>query len=205
MSSKVNPELKVGDEVVLLRMVDEPRMRSGLKGIVETVNSTPWGPQYSVKWENGSSLDLIPGSDKWMLKNEMFKESVSESQNVKNLFDNKLFLKYVDDKEDVFEFLSLLQDSGLINMMGAGTFLTYTSDNMRDYIIGQFKDPDDYEELIDKAGESRDALIRGVMNMYEGEGKSLEDMNKVNRDFKKICDLAMSLYFKNYNTFIKKS
>ena len=85
MSSKVNPELKVGDEVVLLRMVDEPRMRSGLKGVVENVNSTPWGPQYSVKWENGSSLDLIPGSDKWMLKNEMFKENVSESQNVKNL------------------------------------------------------------------------------------------------------------------------
>ena len=45
MSSKVNPELKVGDEVVLLRMVDEPRMRSGLKGVVENVNSTPWGPQ----------------------------------------------------------------------------------------------------------------------------------------------------------------
>ena len=157
MAAKLNPELNTGDEVVLLYMTDEPSMRSGTKGIVQSVNQTPWGPQYSVKWETGSNLDLIPGTDKWMLKSDIYKKKVNEEVNprTKNLMDNQTFLKYVKDKKVVFDFLSLLQKSGLTNMLGARTFLTYTSDNLYDYIKGQFKDPDDYSELIDAADDSR--------------------------------------------------
>ena len=75
MAAKLNPELNVGDEVVLLYMTDEPKMRPGLVGIVKAINNTPWGPQYTVKWESGSELDLIPDSDKWTLKSSLQKKN----------------------------------------------------------------------------------------------------------------------------------
>jgi hypothetical protein len=205
MAAKLNPELNVGDEVILLYMTDERTMRSGLSGIVQSINNTPWGPQYSVKWETGSTLDLIPGADKWALKSELLKKKISEEINPKtqNLIDNKTFLKYVKNQKKVFDFLKLLQKSGLTNMLGAGNMLTYTSDNMSDYIRGQFKDPDDYSELIDAAEDSRNALIGGVMNMYEDMDKSFDDMHQVNRDFQKMAKHAMDLYFKNYRHFTK--
>jgi hypothetical protein len=32
---------------------------------VTKYNGTPWGWQLGVKWDNGSSLQLIPDIDKW--------------------------------------------------------------------------------------------------------------------------------------------
>ena len=204
---KLNPELKVGDEVMLMDMPEELRMRPGLTGTVESISPTPWGIQYSVKWDNGSTLDLIPDVDKWVLKTDFKKKRVVESLDTttQNLIDNKDVLKYIKDKKKVFEFLRLLQQSGLINMLGAHPFLTYTSENLTDYIKGQFKDPDDYDELIGAADESRDAIIRGLMKMYEDNDIEVEDMDKVNRDFEKLVRKVIQLYLFNYRDFIKNS
>ena len=208
MAAKLNPELNVGDEVVLLYMTDEPKMRPGLVGIVKAINNTPWGPQYTVKWESGSELDLIPDSDKWTLKSSLQKKNrVDEEMDPqnKNLTDNFNFMKYVKNKKPVFDFLSKLQDSGLTNMLGARPFLTYTSGDLKKYIAGQFKDIDDYQELIDAADESRDALIRGVMQWAEDKKISDDDdMTEINKLFTKLTKEAFGLYLGNYSSFIKK-
>lgn len=206
MENKNNPELIVGDEVILLHMKDE-YMRMGLKGLVRAINNTPWGTQYSVEWENGNRLDLIPGVDKWMKTNQVKKKEVDESNDprINSIKKNLDVLKYLKkDKDKVFNFLSKLQDSGLINMLGAGPVLGYSSEDMKKWIEGMFNDSEDYTELIDAADESRDALIRAVMNMYEDKGLDIDDMDKVNRDFRNLTKKIMELYVTNYKDFIKK-
>jgi len=208
MAMKLNPELKVGDEVILMGMSEEMKMRPGLKGVVQALSNTPWGIQYSVKWENGSTLDLIPDVDKWILKSDWKKPNKVNEElepRMENIIKNKDVLKFIKEKEKVFNFLRLLQKSGLTNMMGAHGFLTYTSDNLTDYIKGQFKDPDEYEELIEAADESRNAIIRGLMNMYDANNMEVEDMDKVNRDFDKLVRKVMQLYLFNYQDFVKNS
>jgi hypothetical protein len=124
-----------------------------------------------------------------------------DSQN-KNLKDNFNFLTHVKSKKDVFDFLSKLQNSGLTNMLAARPFLTYTSDDLKKYIAGQFKDVDDYEDIINAADNSRDALIRGVFNWAEEKG--IDDMDSINRLFNKLTEEAIRLYVGNYSSFIKK-
>jgi hypothetical protein len=50
-----------------LDYTDDPftNLKSGDTGVVTEYNGTPWGWQLGVKWDNGSSLQLIPDIDKW--------------------------------------------------------------------------------------------------------------------------------------------
>ena len=52
-----------------LEYTDDPftNLKSGDTGVVTKYNGTPWGWQLGVKWDNGSSLQLIPDLDKWKL------------------------------------------------------------------------------------------------------------------------------------------
>lgn len=207
MAAKLNPELKVGDEVVLLYMVDEPTMKTLTSGTVKAINKTPWGPQYTVKWDNGRELDLIPETDKWSLKDDfMNKKNVNEevSPRDENISSNFNFMKYVKNKKDVFNFLSKLQDSGLTNMLGARPFLTYTSNDLEKYITGQFKDVDDYQDLIRAADISRNALIRGVVDWAKDKEMGDDKIGDINRLFEKLTKEAMGLYVGNYSSFVKK-
>jgi len=206
MENKNNPELVVGDDVILLHMEDE-YMRMGLRGVVKAINNTPWGIQYSVEWQNGSRLDLIPEVDKWMKPEQLKKKKVDEAEDprVTNVKKNLDVLKYLKkDKDKVFGFLGKLQESGLTNMLGASAVLTYSGRDMERWIEGMFKDSEDYAELIEAADESRDALIRAVMNMDEDKGLDIDDMDKVNRDFRDLTKKVMGLYIGNYSDFVKK-
>jgi hypothetical protein len=203
----INPELKPNDRVVLLKMpVDsvtlEPNMITGLKGTVINKVNSPFEPyyEYEVKWDNGSTLRLLPDIDMWMLDKS---SKITESLDVNDFKKTQNFFKYVKEKKVVFEFLKALQKSGLINMLGAKPFLGYTSENLTDYIKGQFKDVDEYEDLIGLADDSRNALIRGVLSMYENNNLDTEDLSKVNRDFQKLLGEVMHLYLTNHSSFIK--
>ncbi len=52
---------------IKLEYTDDPytNLKSGDVGVVTQYNGTPWGWQLGVKWDNGSSLQLIPDIDKW--------------------------------------------------------------------------------------------------------------------------------------------
>lgn len=51
-----------GSKIKLIYMKNEPQMPSGLIGTVEFIDDAK---QIHVKWENGSSLALIPEVDKF--------------------------------------------------------------------------------------------------------------------------------------------
>lgn len=68
-----NPELKKGDRVICIRMEDEySPVPMGMGGIVKNVSKIFDETQYYVKWDDGSSLSLLDGVDKWV-KEEDFK------------------------------------------------------------------------------------------------------------------------------------
>ena len=69
----INPELKVGDKVVLLTMEGEPDMGYGEKGEVTRVSIVFGHKQYKVKWESERTLDLLEDADKWMLEDDFIK------------------------------------------------------------------------------------------------------------------------------------
>ena len=50
-----------------LDYTDDPftNLKSADTGVVTKYNGTHWGWQLGVKWDNGSSLQLIPDIDKW--------------------------------------------------------------------------------------------------------------------------------------------
>lgn len=51
-----------GTKIKLISMYNEPQMPTGLIGTVEFIDDVQ---QIHIKWENGSSLALIPAIDKF--------------------------------------------------------------------------------------------------------------------------------------------
>ena len=79
MSKRINPELKVGDRIVLIHTSDDS-IPFGTKGVVKGINKFSTWEQYDIKWDNGSSLFLLD-DDKWMYEEDFKgrKSSIKES------------------------------------------------------------------------------------------------------------------------------
>jgi hypothetical protein len=71
MNKKVNvlnPELSIGDNIMLLHMDGETSVPMGSIGKVTEINIDPFEENskiISVMWDNGSSLALISSTDAW--------------------------------------------------------------------------------------------------------------------------------------------
>ena len=71
MSKEMNPEVKIGDRIVCIHMDgDSQSVPIGTEGTVDGFSETPFGKNIQVKWDNGSSLDLLEDVDAWILSNE---------------------------------------------------------------------------------------------------------------------------------------
>jgi polyphosphate kinase 2 len=115
----INPELKVGDRVVCYYMEGENTVVPvGTTGTVKKIVTVPFGMgvQYSVKWDNGSSLDLIPETDAWdfeednVFGDDVVTESVDKLKKILvgdglNPDDFELEISKLDDESITDEFL----------------------------------------------------------------------------------------------------
>jgi hypothetical protein len=68
----INSELSSGDRIVLLDMVEES-LTPLTRGVVSDIQNTPFGIVYSVSWDNGSKLSLLPDVDKWVKEEDYLK------------------------------------------------------------------------------------------------------------------------------------
>jgi len=206
MTKGINPELNIGDKIVILHMGEEPNVVPiGTKGEVTGISNTPWGIQYQVKWDNGSSLDIIPEVDFWRLEKKSIKESMlddlKKKKDVLNIF------KYMNNPDVVLNFLFSLQSSGITNMLELSNFLTMGSNDLRRFLIGRYSDEeieDRYEELIDAADPMRNEVISGLMNYMKDNDLSYDDMDKVNREFQKFVKKIATAYFTSYDMLKKR-
>lgn len=199
MKGPLNPELKIDDVIMLLHMEGETSVPPGTIGVVTKITRDPFEEEgsniISVKWENGSVLNLITSTDAWKkVKNDTIKEQRDSTWD------------YMTKNADVFEnfdwrwlekFLYKLRDSGIINMFGAHPLLYSGKEHIDRYYGEGREDDEDFQALLDDADEAKDKIIQGVISYMEKNNKSLDNMDEVNRlarDFsKKILGLYIAL------------
>lgn len=66
----LNPELNIGDRIVLINMNGETQVSYGDIGTVKGIQKFTDILQYQVNWDNGSKLSLLADADKWMKEND---------------------------------------------------------------------------------------------------------------------------------------
>ena len=193
MSKNKNPKLKKNDRVILINMPGE-NLDTGDKGKVIKIGKQPSSNSefdylYEMEWydDDGnviSSLSLLPQSDTWMLDPEFSQKNLQEAR-FTDLDDlirhhewSTLFKKA--DLQYVLDFLMVIRELGVVNMMESGQFLGQTSEYLRKYfdLYRMNRDIDeDKEELIEKVidmGEKvRNIMISAAITDLERQKRKL--------------------------------
>lgn len=195
----INPKLKIGDRVVLLHM-DGESIPVGTKGTVGGESKVFGDVQYSVKWDNGSTLALISSCDAWQLESKMRKKveevkiikkkSITESN--ESLFQNHEIFKFFNMRF-LHNYLKMVRDSGIVNMFGAAPYL-YIG---REKIEHEFKykdfDSDEFEKVLENADQAQHEMINGVIKILESQNKEVSIEN-VNRALKRYAPKVLTVY-----------
>ena len=201
MSKNKNPKLKAGDRVVLIYMPEES-LDTGTKGKVIKIGQQPsFGTEfdymYVMEWydDDGnviSTLSLLPQGDTWMLDPEFNQKNLQEARFtdlddlIKHHEWSKLFKK--SDLKYILEFLGVIRELGVVNMLESGQFLGQTSDYLRKYFDlyrMQREVDEDKEELIEKViemGEKvRNIMISAAITDLERQNKEITGTSASNR------------------------
>ena len=105
MKKETNPKLEVGDRVRLLRMNDPySKVITGSLGTVTGVVEVLGEPLYYMKWDNGSTLSLVPEVDLYFKveeKKDNIQEEISDERKKKLI---SLLNKFIGNKKFEFEF-----------------------------------------------------------------------------------------------------
>jgi hypothetical protein len=207
--SQLNPKLEPGDRIVLLHM-DDPysAVRMGTKGTVVKIVKLPFdmGYQYNVKWDNGSTLDLLPETDSWILATDVKPKTNLTTEEFGN--ELKTFSKHKDiiknmDYRPVLDYLKLVQESGLVNMLQAMPFLMTDSHDLHKLIYKFDGEPDDYPELFENVDNVKQILVSETIRIMEENNMEFSDFT-INRVFQKVCKAVMEMYVSLYSTYFKK-
>jgi hypothetical protein len=207
--SQLNPKLEPGDRIFLLHM-DDPysAVRMGTKGTVLKIVRVPFdmGYQYNVKWDDGSTLDLLPETDSWILATDVKskKNLTTEefSQELKTLSKHKDIIKNMDYRP-VLDYLKMVQKSGLVNMLQAMPFLMTDSHDLHKLIYKFDGEPDDYPELFENVDNVKQILVSETIRIMEENNMEFNDTT-INRVFQKVCKSVMEMYVSLYSTYFKK-
>lgn len=198
----INPELKIGDRVILVYMSEEAGMHPGTKGTVTDITRDPFeGPDdkiISVDWDNGRTLGLVSITDMWMKekKEKPITENIEDIRKIGNLVK-------IMNLNVVYDFFEKLRQSGLVNMLGSVAFTWSGRQYLEKFIdLEEMKgfeiDPDQKEELLEAADKIQMEIIRASMKVLEKEGKedTIENINRTARDLGK----QMLMFFINAKT-----
>lgn len=103
MIDRLRAQYPKGTKVVLTKMNGEGQMPSGLKGRVEVVDDAG---QIHVRWENGSSLALIPGVDTFSVEKVPKKVlDVTEGYIIENDKGKQYGVSFFWEKEDGYSVM----------------------------------------------------------------------------------------------------
>lgn len=222
--SKLNPELKKGDRIVLVYM-DGETLGTGIKGEVTGISQTPsFGGkdsyQYNVRWfdEEGnqfSQLDLLPDVDAWIMDSDFQQENIQEInfRNLDDLIAKGDFLAVFSKKEleKVYEFLELERQIGSHNMaMEGGKFLLMGPDYIRDFFKLQSYHikPDKEKEilikkLINRSEDIYNLFIRASMEYLENK-KIKYSLKDVQKTMVRLATTAKQFWMSEANKFLNK-
>lgn len=220
--SKLNPELKTGDRIILVHMEDES-LGTGIKGEVLGISKTPsFGGkdsyQYQMRWfddegNSFSSLSLLPDADAWIMDQEFEQKNIQEInfKNLDDLISKGDFLSVFSKKdlEEVYKFLELERQIGSHNMaLEGGKFLmvgpSYIEDffKLQRYHIDYDEDKEILiEKLLSRSQNMRDMFIRNAMKYLENQDKELS-INNVQRTMIRLAQTAKEFWMNNADKFL---
>lgn len=201
MKGPMNPELNVGDRVVIYYMEKESSVPPGTFGTVKKIERDPFEAEgeklISVKWDNGSSLAIVTSTDRWK---KVPTESIEE-QTRSNEYN--FYSKYPDvfdhfDWRWFREYLKKIQESGIINMLEASP-LIYSGKEHIDRYYGEGREDDEtFQEVLEMSDESKDKLIQGILDYMAAKNKEFDDMDEVNRLARKFSKELLGVYMTFY-------
>jgi len=202
----INPELKVGDRVVLLHMEGENIM-PGSKGTVTNISKVFGEIIYAVDWDNGSKLSICADVDAWdteenrgkfkkkIKEYEIRKKDITESsemERMNRIIANQDVFKYFNSKF-LREYLFMIRDSGIVNMFGAAPYLYMGKDRIaHEFVYNEPPDEESFEKVLENANQAQAEMINGVLKYLEANNKegSLENVNRYLSSFaRKILEL----------------
>jgi len=178
--SLLNPELNIGDRVVIMDMSDESGITPGMGGTVNRMVKVFGTIQYEVKWDNGSSLQILSDVDKWM-KEEDWQRLKNRRKKVDESMDPDFARKNKNLVQDfqmakMHKFYEALRKSSVVNMFGATPYFWMGKDRIahEHYYTDMFDDQAEaFEEVLDSADEIKNILISGALKTLEREGKEV--------------------------------
>ena len=195
MKGMLNPPLEVGDRVICYHMENETSVPPGTVGTVTKIQRDPFesdGTIISVDWDNGSSLALVSVTDTWKKPKEKTIEEQTGSGEydfyAKNpdIFDNfdwKFFRKYMDK----------VRETGIVNVYTAAPLLYSGKDHIDRYYGEDPSNPEEFEELLDMADESRLKMTQGMIKWFESKGKEIE-LDAINRQLPRMAQNLVKLW-----------
>jgi len=197
----INPELKVGDRVVLITMDDFNPVLYGTKGTIKKVVSFFNNIQYSVEWDDGRVLDIIPETDTYMkeedFENKVKKRKINEmDHHMERLYSNiEIFrnfnMKFLDG------YLKMVRKSGITNMYGASPYLYVGKDKIEDEMRYKDLEGEEYDEVLENADTARELMIAGTINYLEKKGLEI-DVDSVKRYLPKLAQKVVENYMLLY-------
>ena len=194
MKSSKNPELNVGDRIILYHMEGEMGVNPGTEGTVTSLERDPFESDnqiVSVKWDNGSSLSILSKYDIWKhAKKKKLDESAEEwfqeNQDVMKYFDHKLIRK----------FLIKVRESGIVNMFGSAPLLYAGREHIDRYYGENPPDEDAFQDVLDMAEDVKHMMIRGTMEYLRDNGKDVT-VESVNSSIRRLAN-KMWGFFANF-------
>ena len=180
--SLLNPELNIGDRVVIMDMSDESGITPGMGGTVNRMVKVFGTIQYEVKWDNGSSLQILSDVDKWM-KEEDWQRLKNRRKKVDESMDPDFARKNKNLVQDfqmakMHKFYEALRKSSVVNMItgGATSYFWMGKDRIaHQHFYDEMSDDraESFEKVLDSADEIKNILISGALKTLEREGKEV--------------------------------
>ena len=198
MKGPLNPNLNVGDTIILLHMEGEVQVTPGTIGVVTNITRDPFESEdekiISVKWENGSSLNLLSSTDAWKkIETKKINEQLGEDG----------AWNYMTSNPDIFEhfdwrwlekFLYKMRDTGIVNMLGASPLLYAGRDHIDRYYGEGREDDENFQEFLDETDEAKNKIILGVLSYMEKNNKDIDNLDLVNRYAREFSQKILGLY-----------
>jgi hypothetical protein len=202
--SLLNPELNVGDRVVIMDMSGESGIKPGMGGDVRRITKVFGTTQYEIKWDDGSSLQILSDVDKWM-KEEDWERLKNRRKKVDESIDPDFARKNKNLVQDfemakMHKFYNALRISSVVNMFAASSYFWMGKDRIAHQHFYEEMDDDRaeaFEEVLDSADEIKDILIRGSLKTLKREGKqvTLDAVKRVaEKKAKQIVSFIQQVY-----------
>jgi len=203
MKGEINPNLELGDKIMILHMEGETQVPPGTKGVVTKITSDPFefgndSKIIEVEWENGSRLSMVSATDVWK---KIPNKNIEEQRVPDPKFE---FFKKNSEIFDHFDwrwfrnYLKLIQKSGIVNMFAASPLLYSGKEHIERYYGEGREEDENFQEVLDNADEAKDKLIQGILSYIKDKDISLDDMSHINSLASKFSKGLLGAYIHFY-------